>query len=303
MRRTYLVSDLIPYINWIYFFHTWGVAAKFAGIAKVHACEACRHAWVKAFEPDDQTKAAEALRLYMEATRLLGRINSYTHIRCIVKLFEANSDGDDILLHHTPGPSDTFRLPMLRQQQPGTDGFCRSMADYIRPISSGQTDTIGIFATSVENPAKGNDGTQTSDEIQQLVMQTLCDRLAEAAAERLHEEVRKSLWGYTPDENLTFDDLFAERFQGIRPAIGYPSLPDLSINRLIDQLLDFRQIGVSLTANAMMQPHASVSGLMIAHPAAQYFSVGPISEEQLQDYARRRNMSAQELKPYLAPIC
>ena len=302
MRRTYLVSDLVPYINWMYFFHTWGLAAPFVGIAKVHACDACRHAWVTSFEPKDQVKAAEALRLYNDACRALGRLSSYARVRCVLQLYPANSDGDDIVLHDADDPSFAFRLPMLRQQHPGDDGYCRCLADYLRPLSDGTADTIGLFATSVGNPAKQADQPTNGDDYQQLIMQTLCDRLAEAAAERLHEETRKSIWGYAPDEHLTIDQLHAEHFQGIRPAIGYPSLPDLSINWLIDQLLDLKQIGITLTEHAMMQPHASVCGLMISHPDARYFAVGSITEEQLSDYARRRNLPPEQLRPFVGLV-
>ena len=124
--------------------------------------------------------------------------------------------------------------------------------------------------------------------------------LAEAAAERLHQQVRTTLWGYAPQEQLTMDELHAEKFQGIRPAVGYPSLPDVSINFLIDRLISFESIGVTLTEHGMMQPHASVSGLMFSHPKAHYFSIGEISEEQLQDYARRRNLPADALRKYLS---
>ena len=137
------------------------------------------------------------------------------------------------------------------------------------------------------------------DAYKRMLVQTLADRLAEATAERLHEQVRKHIWGYAPDENLSIRQLHNEEFQGIRPAVGYPSLPDQSVNFLLDKLLDMTQIGIRLTENAMMQPHASVSGLMFAHPASRYFSVGRISEEQLRDYALRRGMPVEEMRRFL----
>ena len=115
----------------------------------------------------------------------------------------------------------------------------------------------------------------------------------------MHEEVRKTIWGYAPDESLTISELHQEKFQGIRPAVGYPCLPDISINFLLDELVDFKSIGVALTEHGMMRPHASVSGLMLSLPQARYFSVGKIDEEQLHDYARRRNMPIEELKKYI----
>jgi cobalamin-dependent methionine synthase I len=132
------------------------------------------------------------------------------------------------------------------------------------------------------------------------MMQLLADRLAEAAAERMHEEVRKHYWGYASEENLTIAEMQQERFQGIRPAVGYPSLPDTSLNFVIDSLLDLSQIGIRLTQSGAMKPHASVSGLMIAHPRARYFSLGKIGEDQLLDYARRRGLPVEYLRRFLA---
>jgi cobalamin-dependent methionine synthase I len=132
-----------------------------------------------------------------------------------------------------------------------------------------------------------------------MLAQTLADRLAEATAENLHEEVRKHQWGYAPAESLSMKQLHNEEFQGIRPAVGYPSLPDQSVNFILDDLLDMKQIGIRLTENGMMMPHASVSGLMLAHPASRYFSVGKIDEEQLKDYASRRGMPMDEMRRFL----
>jgi len=126
------------------------------------------------------------------------------------------------------------------------------------------------------------------------------DRLAEAATEKMYEYVRKEVWGYAKDENLSIEDLLVEKYQGIRPAVGYPSLPDQSVNFLLDELLDMKRIGISLTENGAMYPHASVCGLMFSHPASEYFSVGKIGEDQLEDYARRRNKSVAEIRKFLA---
>lgn len=132
-----------------------------------------------------------------------------------------------------------------------------------------------------------------------MLVKTLCERLAEAAAEKVHETIRKEVWGYAKDEKLTKEELLNEDYQGIRPAVGYPSLPDISVSFLLDSLLDMGRIGIRLTENGMMQPHASVCGLMFAHPASRYFSVGKIDEEQLLDYARRRGVSPDEIRKYL----
>jgi cobalamin-dependent methionine synthase I len=138
-----------------------------------------------------------------------------------------------------------------------------------------------------------------TDPYQKMMAQLLADRLAEAAAERMHEQVRKTYWGYAPDEHLSMADLHAERFQGIRPAVGYPSLPDTSLNFLIDSLLQMQQIGIRLTESGAMRPHASVSGLMLSHPQARYFSLGPIGEDQLADYARRRGIPITMMRKFL----
>ena len=178
------------------------------------------------------------------------------------------------------------------------------MSDFVREQEEGQAlpkerrdldiaNTMGVFATTVSLP---------SDRLSAFNFQlsTLSDRIAEATAEKMHEEVRKHYWGYAKEENLTMRELHAEHFQGIRPAVGYPSLPDQSINFLLDRLLGFEEIGITLSENGAMSPHCSVSGLMFAHPKAHYFSVGSISEEQLRDYAHRRNITIDETKKFLS---
>ena len=138
-----------------------------------------------------------------------------------------------------------------------------------------------------------------TDLYKQLLLQVLGERLAEAAAEKLHETIRKEIWGYAKDEHLTMKQLLNEEYQGIRPAVGYPSLPDISIIFLLNDLIDMKQIGIQLTENGMMIPHASICGLMFAHPASRYFSVGKIDEEQLKDYAKRRGLGINVMKKFL----
>ena len=138
------------------------------------------------------------------------------------------------------------------------------------------------------------------DDFQRMLAQTLADRLAEATAEVLHLQVRRSLWGYAPDEQLSIEQLLREDFQGIRPAVGYPSMPDTSINFIIDRLIDIKRIGIRLTESGAMKPHASVSGLMFAHPKARYFDIGKIDEEQLRDYAQRRHTPVELMRRFLA---
>ena len=298
-RRSYRISDLTDYINWMYFFHAWGLPVKYASVARIHACDACRASWVSSFETAEQARAREACHLYTDAQHMLARLTNYTSVNCTVRLMPCYSDGDDIILLRdddktaTSAESCNIRLPFLRQQQPDSDGYCLCLADYVRPQGDA-TDTIGLFATTVHSPK------QYTDDYASLLAQTLADRLAEAAAERLHQEVRTTLWGYAPDERLTMDELHNEQFQGLRPAVGYPSLPDLSFNFLLAPLLGFEGMGITLTEHGMMQPHASVSGLMFSLAAARYFSVGTITDEQLHDYARRRGLPADVLRTYLA---
>ena len=260
---TYKISEIVPYINWAYFFYAWSMNGK--------------------------AKDAQ-LELRSEAEKLLADMEGGYHTRAVFTLCEANSEGDDIIINGT-------RVPMLRQQKviPGKPNLC--LADFIRPASSGIKDTIGLFATSVDAAFTSNN---EGDPYQRMLSQTLADRLAEATAEKFHEDVRKKYWGYATDEQLTIKDLLAERYQGIRPAVGYPSIPDTSMNFLLYELLDMKGIGINLTESGMMVPHASVSGFMFAHPQSRYFDLGKIDDEQLEDYAHRRNKPVEELRKYLA---
>ena len=153
-----------------------------------------------------------------------------------------------------------------------------------------------MFATTVD---AGLETDFRNDPYEKMMMQLLADRLAEATAERMHEQVRKRYWGYAPDEQLSIGDMLCERWQGIRPAVGYPSLPDTSLNFVIDRLIGMQQIGIRLTESGAMKPHASVSGLMMAHPEARYFTVGMIGDDQLADYARRRGVPVGLMRKFL----
>lgn len=264
----YSIGQVAPYINWVYFFHAWGSS----GMPQ---------------EDKNKLRAEADERLQLCQDRYL--------TKGMFRLMNAYSDGDDILV------GNGRRIPCLRQQQQGSDFLC--LADFVSPRSTAAADAhesayarIGVFATTVD---AGLESDFSSDPYEKMMMQLLADRLAEATAELLHEQVRKTFWGYAPDEQLTMDDLLQERFQGIRPAVGYPSLPDTSVNFLIDSLIDMRQIGIRLTSNGAMKPHASVSGLMLAHPSARYFAVGKIDEEQLSDYARRRGVPVELMRKFL----
>lgn len=291
MVITYQIHELCEYINWIYFFHAWGFQPRFATIADLHGCDACRASWLASFPEAERAKAAEAMQLFKEANRMLAQIDGTYDVKAVFRLMDANSDGDNIII------GDTL-VPFLRQQsRQDQDAPYLCLSDFIRPLSSGIKDTIGAFATSF---GKETDGLYADDSYKHLLLQTLSCRLAEAAAEKMHEYVRKEAWGYAKDERLGMKDLLLEKFQGIRPAVGYPSIPDQSINFLLDELLDMGQIGITLTENGAMHPHASVSGLMFAHPAARYFSIGKIGKDQLQDYASRRGFSLSRMSQFLA---
>lgn len=291
MLLTYTLAETAPYINWIYFFHAWGFQPRFATIADLHGCDSCRALWLARFPEADRAKAAEAMQLFKEAQRMLAQLEGKLRVQVLFRLCRANSEGDNLLL-------DDVTFPLLRQQTPHADGspyLC--LSDFVRPRSSGIEDTVGVFAATVGGEAET---LGDNDPYRQLLVQTLADRLAEAATERMHLYVRRTAWGYAPNEDLPIADLFQEKFQGIRPAVGYPSLPDQSVNFLIDRLLDLSRIGIRLTENGAMHPHASVSGLMLAHPAARYFAVGRIGHDQLEDYARRRGLPLEEMKKFLA---
>lgn len=238
------------------------------------------HAW------KTNSNSIEAEQLKKDAIELLTNREDFT-VKALFQLHEVHSDGDNIVFADAT-------LPVLRQQhnKKGEPNLC--LSDFISP----HKDNIGIFATSIAKDIEERD----EDLYKQLLIQTLCDRLAEAAATLLHLNVRtrKELWGYCPQEDLTIEELHREKYQGIRPAIGYPSLPDQSIIFIINKLMDLSQIGITLTPNGAMQPHASVCGLMFSHPATRYFSIGEISSEQLNDYARRRGITTEQLKPFLA---
>jgi len=230
---------------------------------------------------------AEQRRIRSEAETFLAETEGRYRAHALFLLVDAHSDGDDIVL------ADGTCLPMLRQQAVGSDCLC--LADFVSHRHS-QFSKVALFATSVD-AAMVTDFSH--DPYQQMMAQLLADRLAEAAAERMHEEVRKHYWGYAHDEHLSIHEMLQEHFQGIRPAVGYPSLPDASLNFLLDAVLDMSQIGISLTESGAMRPHASVSGLMMSHPKARYFAVGKIGEDQLHDYARRRRLPVDVLRKFL----
>ena len=290
------IEVLMPYINWTFFFYAWKLNGRYSEITQVHGCEGCRASWLAGFPEKDRAKAAEAMQLYRDAVKLLDQLIEMKaeYCKAAYGFFPANGDGDDLLING-------ITLPTLRQQVRKEDGVYKSLADYVMPVSEGRTDYVGVFVVtagagmeSLKEKLEAEGDTYNS-----MLLQTLTDRLAEAVAEYLHEKVRKEFWGYSPDESLSMDDLYKVKYQGIRPAVGYPSLPDQLLNFTLDQLLDMSRIGVSLTENGAMYPTASVSGIYLAHPDTDYFMVGSIDEEQMKDYAARRNLSEEQIKKML----
>ena len=257
---TYQIAEVAPYIDWSYFLHAWGIA----------------------------NSNSQAVEIIVEAKAMLAELDGRYRTAALFALCNAKGDGDNLII-------EGMTLPLLRQQHCTEGKYNLCLSDFVSPHG----DKVGLFATSVEDTF-GRE--YANDDYRRLLAQTLADRLAEATATLLHKQVRtdKALWGYCPGEELAIEDLLAEKNQGIRPAVGYPSLPDQSIIFTIDKLLHLREVGIELTPNGAMTPHASVCGLMIHHPAAQYFAVGKIDREQLEDYAARRGMTTGEIGKFLA---
>ena len=288
--------DIIPYIHWTFFFTAWRIIGRYGDLPQVHDCEGCKAAWLAQFSENEQPKAKEAIKLYHDAQLLLNQLVSSEIDICkaIYGFFPALSEGDNIHI------ADEV-IPTLRQQSFHKEGITCSLADYIMPASEGRTDYIGAFALTA---ALGLDDLKEQyekegDSYKQMLLQTLTDRLAEAAAEYLHEKVRKEYWGYAFSESFSIPELFKVPFQGIRPAVGYPSLPDQQQLFVLDKLLDINNIGIQITENGAMYPTASVAGLYLAHPEAHYFMIGKISEEQLKDYAVRSKQPEEIVRKFL----
>ena len=284
----YTVADVASYIDWTYFFLAWELKGRYPEIL------------------DDSAAGAEAKKLLDDARRMLQRVQDeqLLEIRGAYGIFPAASDGDDILIY---AGEDRFtvreRLVCLRQQLKKSDGspyLCH--ADYLAATGSGIRDWIGAFAVSAgfgveehaaEMKAKG-------DDYSAIMLKILADRLAEAAAEKLHEDVRKTLWGYSPDEAFDVSSLLRTAYRGIRPAPGYPPCPDHREKEKIFALLDAsRRTGMSLTDTFMMVPAASVSGWYFSHPESRYFSVGKLLRDQTADFAARRGESLEETERWL----
>ncbi len=282
------LREIVPYIDWTFFFHAWQLRGRFPKIL------------------DDPEKGEEARKLYADAQAMLERIldEGWLKARAVVGLFPANAVGDDIEIYADETRSQVRTvLHNLRKQGRQPEGkYNESLADFIAPRETGIPDWIGGFAATagIGIDDKLTEFEADHDDYHAIMLKALADRLAEALTEWLHRKVRTELWGYAPDEDLDNDDLIAERYRGIRPAMGYPASPDHTEKDLLWELLDAEaNTGIWLTESKAMVPTAAVSGLYFAHPEARYFAVGKLGRDQIEDYARRKGMAVGEIEKWL----
>ncbi len=284
-------AELRPYIDWTPFFMAWELHGKYPQIL------------------GDQKYGSEATKLFDDANLLLDRIEKeeLLGLKGVAGLFPANSTGDDIVVYLDESrTTELLTLHTLRQQEEKAAGEPNlALADFIAPDSSGVADYIGGFAVTaglgIEAVLKQFSLEQ--DDYHRIMTQALADRLAEAFGEMLHERVRRELWGYAPDEKLTVEELLAEKYQGIRPAPGYPACPDHTEKGELFTLLNAEaNTGITLTETFAMNPASSVSGFYFAHPAAKYFMLGKIGRDQVEEYAERKGVSVKETEKWLAPV-
>ncbi|MEJ2232187.1 MAG: vitamin B12 dependent-methionine synthase activation domain-containing protein, partial [Nitrospirales bacterium] len=283
------LETLVPVIDWSPFFHAWQLRGKYPQIFE---------------DPRVGPKAAE---LFEDAQRLLKEImkNQLLTAKGVYGFFPANSHDDDIVVY-----ADDARLSVaktfhtLRQQLEKPKGECNlALADFIAPDASGKRDYIGGFAvtTGIGVEALCQRFEKEHDDYHSIMAKALADRLAEAFAEWLHQEVRRE-WGYGHEERLTNQDLIQEKYRGIRPAPGYPACPDHTEKQTLFDLLDVeKSVGIHLTESYAMHPAASVSGLYFSHSQAKYFSVGKLLPDQIQDYAGRKKMNVSTVERWLSP--
>jgi 5-methyltetrahydrofolate--homocysteine methyltransferase len=282
----YPLEDLVPYIDWTPFFMTWELAGKFPAILT------------------DEVVGEAATALFADAQAMLERIvtERWVEARAVFGFWPAARKGrDDVQLFTDEERSTTLAtLHFLRQQTIKPDGSANlSLADYVAP----EADWVGGFAVTAGLGAEPRLAAFEADhdDYQSILFKALMDRLAEALAERLHERVRTTFWGYAPDERLEAEALLAERYRGIRPAPGYPACPDHTEKATLFELLNATAQGLSLTESFAMAPAASVSGWYFAHPEARYFGIGKIQRDQVADYAARKGLTLQEAEQWLGP--
>jgi 5-methyltetrahydrofolate--homocysteine methyltransferase len=292
LGRRYLddvpLEDLARYIDWTFFFSAWELKGRFPAIL------------------DHPQYGPAARELYEHAQALLKRIidERLLTARGVYGFWPANSLGDDIVVYaDDTRQRELTRLPMLRQQDVIADGRPnRSLADFIAPRETGVPDYLGMFAVTTGHGADAlvRRFEDDHDDYNAIMVKALADRLAEAFAEYLHAQARKD-WGYGGGEQLSKEDLIAEKYRGIRPAYGYPACPDHTEKGKLFEVLDAARQGIVLTESFAMLPAAAVSGLYFSHPQAKYFNVGRIGKDQVESYAKRKGMPVEEAERWLAP--
>ena len=275
------LGDVIPYIDWTPFFQTWQLFGKYPRIL------------------EDNVVGEEAQKLFKDAQAMLRDIKKggWLTLKAAYGIFPANSAGEEIKLGQNGELGSFYAL-----RQTGEKSKFQSLADFVAPEGT-QQDYVGCFAVTagldMEGPLKRFE--DAMDDYNALMLKALADRLAEALAEYLHLRMRREFWGYAPDEQLTNDDLIAEKYSGIRPAPGYPACPDHLDKETIFELLQAKEIGMSLTESLAMYPAASVSGYYFAHPESKYFAVGKLAKDQVEAYAAMRGISMELAEKWLAP--
>ena len=289
----YPLEELVERIDWTPFFATWELRGAYPAIL------------------DDPKVGVAASDLFRDAQALLERIVRDVRLRAsgVVGFWPANADVDDIVLWRDDDRSaEVARFLTLRQQIAKPDGRPNlALADFVAPVDTGLADYMGAFAVTAGHGLDGPDGLVAEfeaahDDYSAIMAKALADRLAEAFAEHLHERVRRELWGYAGDEHLSNAELIAERYQGIRPAPGYPACPDHTEKRTIFELLEAEtNAGIRLTESFAMLPGASVSGYYFWNPASHYFGLGRIERDQLEDYAARKGIAVDEAERWLRP--
>jgi len=292
------LREISSYINWTYFFSAWKITGNYDGIEDVCTCPSCETAFLQ--KSENREKATEALQLFRDARQLLSEIieNNMLSTNAVFCIIKATSENEGIIFYPNDNTNGVY-IPMLRQQQAKETAYHLSLADFVSPTN----DYAGIFAISISGADEWRNKYESSNDIyKSLLIQTIADRLAEATAEWLHKQIRKTYWGYAPDENLSIRELFKSRYQGIRPAVGYPSLPDQSVIFTLNKILDVGSIGISITENGAMYPTSSICGLLFAHPQSAYFVIGKIGEDQLNDYADRKGIDVEETKKWLSTL-
>ncbi len=283
----YSLAELAEYIDWTPFFQTWELAGRYPAILK------------------DKLVGEEATSLFKDAQEMLKKLiaENWIQAKGVIGIFEANAVGDDMEVYEDNQLKTV--LHSLRQQNKKAEGLPNyALTDFVAPKSSGKKDYIGGFAVTagIGIDEKVAEFEKNHDDYSSILLKALADRLAEAFAERLHQRVRKEFWGYATDENLSNDEMISEKYQGIRPAPGYPACPDHTEKRLLFDLLQVeKNTGIILTDSFAMFPTAAVSGLYFSHPDSKYFGLGKINKDQVEDYAKRKGMSMEMMERWLSP--